>query len=97
MPAYVSRVPSAFVEEHPDVLVADLNRAYANDGFTKQYVTQTKAWDQSVLFCKGSLGMSYFLYLKQRDTMFSSNFHFTGSAVVSMPSSLVTGLSWWLS
>ena len=55
MPAYVSRELSVFVQEQTNFLVGELNQAYAADGFSQQYTTQTKAWKESVKLLQNQL------------------------------------------
>ena len=55
MPAYVSRTLNDFIDERPDSIAGELNRACAGDGFASQYTSQMRAWTNSVPVLQGHL------------------------------------------
>ena len=48
MPAYYSSDLHSFVHSEVDTIITRLHSKYAADGFSSQYTTQTKAWNESV-------------------------------------------------
>jgi DUF2075 family protein len=55
MPAYIDTSIKDFLNTSTGELLANLHQAYANDGFSKQYTTQSIAWEISIDLIKHEL------------------------------------------
>jgi hypothetical protein len=55
MPAYVRRTVDQFISADPRTLIGELNTSYARDGYTTQFVQQTRAWGQVVPLLQAEL------------------------------------------
>ena len=55
MQAYIDRDIQEFLSTPSQVLLGELNKSYAADGFIAQYTTQIKAWDESIRLLKMEL------------------------------------------
>jgi hypothetical protein len=55
MPAYARLPLRAFISADPSALLGLLNQAYADDGYSKQFTHQTKAWATALPLLKNQL------------------------------------------
>src|SRR5579859_4694638 len=55
MPAYIDRGVLDFINSPDAELISNLHQAYASDGFTSQYTSQTTAWDVSLKLIRAGL------------------------------------------